>query len=447
MNRYDKYKDSGIEWIGEIPSHWKEVKIKYLAIGENTLFLDGDWIESKEIVFDDDNIRYITTGNVGEGKYKEQGDGYITEEAFEKLHCTEVYPGDLLISRLNHPIGRACLVPDLGKRIVTSVDNVIVRPNHNYSKEFLVNFFSNSKYFEYTMLEGRGTTMQRISRSILGNIKIVIPNTLEEQTAIATYLDRKTSEIDELIADKKRLVELYEEEKAAIINQAVTKGINPNVKMKDSGVEWLGKIPEHWEVKRLKYVLCHKLMYGANEATNEACRNNPRYIRITDFDKSGKLRDDTFQSLSPEIANDYLLAEGDILFARSGATVGKTFQFKNYEGKACFAGYLIKATPIPDVIDSDFLYYYTKSGAYENWKESVFNQATIQNIGADKYAMLWVPMPLDIQAQQSIVQHIETECADIDTKISKTNKLIKLLTEYRIALINEVVTGKIKVTD
>lgn len=104
MRKYDSYKDSGIEWIGEIPSHWNELRIKQLAIGENTLFLDGNWIESKEIVFDEDNIRYITTGNIGEGKYKEQGSGYITEETFEKLNCTEVYPGDIIISRGNVPI-------------------------------------------------------------------------------------------------------------------------------------------------------------------------------------------------------------------------------------------------------------------------------------------------------------------------------------------------------
>jgi type I restriction enzyme S subunit len=91
MKRYDSYKDSGIEWIGEIPEHWEDVKIKQLAVGSNTLFLDGDWIESKEIVFDENNIRYITTGNIGEGKYKDQGNAFITEETFEKLNCTEVF--------------------------------------------------------------------------------------------------------------------------------------------------------------------------------------------------------------------------------------------------------------------------------------------------------------------------------------------------------------------
>src|SRR5690554_7408304 len=95
MKTYEKYKDSGIEWIGEIPEHWETLKIKQLAVGENTLFLDGDWIESKNIIFDEGDYRYITTGNIGEGKYKEQGNTYITQETFEELNCLEVYTNEI----------------------------------------------------------------------------------------------------------------------------------------------------------------------------------------------------------------------------------------------------------------------------------------------------------------------------------------------------------------
>ena len=101
MKTYDKYKPSGIEWIGEIPEHWEVSKIKYLPSKEPLSFIDGDWIESKDIVFEG-GIRYITTGNIGEGKYKEQGYSFITEKTFKELNCTEVFPGDLLISRLNN---------------------------------------------------------------------------------------------------------------------------------------------------------------------------------------------------------------------------------------------------------------------------------------------------------------------------------------------------------
>lgn len=107
---------------------------------------------------------------------------------------------------------------------------------------------------------------------------------------------------------------------------------------KDSGVEWIGEIPEHWEIKRLKYLVKEPLKYGANEPAIEENENHPRYIRITDFGNDGSLKNETFKSLPFDVASEYLLEEGDLLFARSGATVGKTFQFRNYSGNACFAG-------------------------------------------------------------------------------------------------------------
>ena len=122
MKRYDTYKPSGIDWIGEVPEHWDRITLQNSA---NT-FIDGDWIESPDIA--PEGIRYITTGNIGVLNYKEQGNGYITEDTFKRLDCTEVFPGDILISRLNEPIGRSCIIPDLNNRIVTSVDNVIYRP-------------------------------------------------------------------------------------------------------------------------------------------------------------------------------------------------------------------------------------------------------------------------------------------------------------------------------
>jgi len=128
-----------------------------------------------------------------------------------------------------------------------------------------------------------------------------------------------------------------------------------SILMKDSGIKWIGDIPENWKVKVLKRVLAEPLKYGANEVAEFENNNHPRYIRITDFGNDGLLKDDTFKSLEPQIAEPYLLNEGDVLFARSGATVGKTFQFKNYKGKACFAGYLIKANPQSYLISSDFL--------------------------------------------------------------------------------------------
>lgn len=213
----------------------------------------------------------------------------------------------------------------------------------------------------------------------------------------------------------------------------------PNEAYKDSGNEWIGEIPKNWNIKKLKYLLNEKLKYGANEIAEFENENDPRYIRITDFGDDGNLRHDTFRSLPFNIAEEYLLKEGDILFARSGATVGKTFQFKDYSGLACFAGYLIKASTNKCQLLSDFLYYYTKSNEYEEWKNSIFNQATIQNIGADKYSILEIPLPT-IEEQKIIVNYLDEKTSQIDKLISNKQKLIGLLKEERAALINKAVT-------
>jgi len=209
---------------------------------------------------------------------------------------------------------------------------------------------------------------------------------------------------------------------------------------KDSGIEWIGEIPKEWRILRLKYLVEDRLTYGANEAAVEDNPENPRYIRITDFDSDGSLKNDTFKSLPREITHEYLLKDGDILFARSGATVGKTFQFKNYNGEACFAGYLIKASFNSNLISSDYIYYFTKSNYYENWKDSIFQQATIQNIGADKYSNLTVSLPRDYLEQFKIATYLQQKTTQIDKLISDKENLIELLKEERIAMINQAVT-------
>lgn len=438
MKPYDTYKDSGIEWIGEIPSHWDSTKLKFL--GESII---GIIYSPDDVVNEGEGILVLRSSNIQDGKLAFEDNVFVNKTIKEKYLTKE---GDILVCARNgsaHLVGKSAFISKEYAGLTFGAFMSIVRSDLD---KFLYYFF-NSQIFKAQTGLFSTSTINQLTSDTLNNMFISVPSEKKEQTSIAYYLDRKTAEIDTLIADKKRLLELYEEEKTAVINQAVTKGVDPKAKMKDSGVEWLGEIPEYWDVKKLKHVVSKKLMYGANESAEEENRDNPRYIRITDFGNDGKLKEDTFKSLPLEKANDYILEEGDILFARSGATVGKTFQFKNYKGKACFAGYLIKATPNRKIVEPDFLYNYTKSGAYENWKRSIFNQATIQNIGADKYAFLEIPIPPNIKQQQSIVRHIETECTRIDAKIAKTQKLIELLTEYRTALISEVVTGKIKVTD
>ncbi len=214
-----KMKDSGVPWLGSVPSHWEVRPLKSLAWRPGALFIDGDWIESENI--SDFGIRYLTSGNVGEGFYKEQGAGYITAETFKELNCEEVFPGDILISRLNLPIGRACVVPDLGQRIVTCVDNVILRTKGGYSANYLAYLFSSKTHLENMETLGRGSTMLRVSRSTLGNVRFALPP-YDEQNSIVGHLDVVVSELNSTIASQERMIELLKERRSAIITQAVT---------------------------------------------------------------------------------------------------------------------------------------------------------------------------------------------------------------------------------
>ena len=431
MERYEAYKDSGVEWIGVIPVGWKVSKIKYLTT------IKGGYAFKSES-FSNDGIPVVRIGDISETIDWDKCKKVTKENNVPNEFCINQF--NILIALSGATTGKVCFIANRPPKAYLNQRVAKI----SYRNKFLFYVFSSSFIQEQIWLTAAGSAQENISNAQIGDFEIATPND-SEQTVIANYLDRKTAEIDALIAQKERLLELYEEEKTAIINHAVTKGIDPNAELKDSGIEWLGEIPVRWEIKKLKYLLDESLKYGANESALLENREHPRYIRITDFGRNGKLREETFKSLPPEIASDYILENGDILFARSGATVGKTFQFKNYDGSACFAGYLIKASPNAELIMSDFLYAFTKSSYYEKWKESILNQATIQNIGADKYAMLDVPLPPNME-QIAIANFLDHKTAEIDAKIAKTQRIIKLQKEYRTALISEVVTGKIKVS-
>ena len=208
---------------------------------------------------------------------------------------------------------------------------------------------------------------------------------------------------------------------------------------KDSGIAWVGELPAHWEVKRLKHLLVEPLKYGANEPADHTEYNLPRYIRITDIREDGTLRGDSFRSIPEDIAKPYLLVGGDILFARSGATVGKTFRYHPSWGKAAYAGYLIRARLDNIKAESNFVEYFTRSQGYANWLQNNFIQATIQNVSAERYASLSISIP-PLLEQRAIAAFLDRETARIDALVAKKERLIELLQEKRTALISHAVT-------
>ena len=208
--------------------------------------------------------------------------------------------------------------------------------------------------------------------------------------------------------------------------------------MKDSGIDWIGEIPEDWNISRFKYLLSMPMQYGATESGIEYEESLPRYIRITDITLDGKLKQENKLSLSEDAARKYILKDNALLFARSGASVGKTFLYKEKYGRAAFAGYLISAYT-NDKIYPEWAYYYTLSNAYWNWTNQIFSQATIQNIGADKYENMPMTYP-NVQEQRKIISFLDKKCAEIDSLQADIQTEIDTLDQYKRSVISEAVT-------
>ncbi len=414
---------TGIAWIPEIPSDWELKRIKLLfdfnrnIVGKTSSDYDVLSLTTKGVI-----KRDLESGM---GKFPASFDGYQIVKPNSIMLC--LFDMDVTPRVVGH-------VDDDGI-ISAAYTNIIPKKGIN-SKYYYYYFLLQDKNKSLLAL-GTGIRIT-LNKDFFGTLKIPVPP-IEVQNGIVAYLDKKNNEIDKFIRNKERLVELLEERKKKVISKNISQWIHSE--LKESGISWIGKIPTHWSVLNLKYLLKSKLKYGANEEAKDANPEHPRYIRITDFGFDGKLSDDTFRSLPLKKAKDYLLNEGDILFARSGATVGKTFQFKEYNGLACFAGYLIKASPNAQKILSDFLYLYTQSSLFEEWKNGIFDKATIENIGADKYAVLKVIVP-PVEEQEQIIAFVQNESSEINLAISKAQKEISAIKEYREALITDLVTGK-----
>ena len=236
LNPNTPLKPSGVEWLGEVPEHWDARRVSSLARSGKNSFIDGDWVELPYIT--DSGVRLIQTGNIGIGAYREQGYRYIDESSFDELHCTEVDPGDVLICRLADPVGRACRAPSLGVRMITSVDVCILKPSDEHSAAYLTYLLSSKRYLNYVDSLVRGGTRDRISRSMLGAIRVPTPP-YEEQRAIAAFLDGQTGRVDDLRSRVETAIERLQEYRTALITAAVTGKIDVRdhdaVEMGDSG--------------------------------------------------------------------------------------------------------------------------------------------------------------------------------------------------------------------
>ena len=430
-------KDSGIAWIGEIPEEWKICKIKQLADqNEENSFVDGDWIESPYIM--DSGIRYLTTGNIGDGVFKEQGNGFISLRTFEKLSCKYAFPGDLIFSRLNAPYGRSCILPSDFTEYVVAVDNVILRTQED--KRYICYVSQCDGYKQAVDDEAKGTTMRRISRTNLGNIVIPLPP-IQQQRPIADYLDRKCGQIDAIIARQQEVIEKLKAYKLSVITEAVTKGLNPHAPMKDSGVEWIGEIPEQWTKVRLKNI-CQFI--NGDRSSNYPSPNeyvdegipflgaDSLYGRYVDIIQSKKITKEKYHSMGGA-----KIQKGDILYTLRGSTIGKNALSTFDEGTVASSLMVIRPTSLL----SNFLLYWLNSEEEFQQRQSYINGSTAPNLSAENVGSFIMFLPSKVE-QQEIADYLDKKCAEIESTILKKQMLVEWLGKYKKSLIYEVVTGK-----
>ncbi len=426
LKPYESYKKTDQLWLDQIPNNWSSIKIKHL-FNERT----QKGYPEEQLLVASQNM-----GVVPKNVY-----GNRTVEATKDLHLLKlVKVGDFVISLRSFQGG---IEYAYYQGIISPAYTVMI-PQNLINPHYFRHLAKSNVFIELLTMCVTGIREgQNVDYNKLKNHKLPIPPR-KEQDQIVRYLDWQIAKINKLVSAKKRQIKLLKEQKQAVINKAVTKGIDDNLQMKDSGVEWLGKVPVHWEVRKLRTIAKTQFQYGANESGIPFTAENPRYIRITDIDLQGNLKDEGKLSLPSDIATPYILEDGDILFARSGATVGKSFIFKKCYETSAFAGYLIRYKPNKNLVVPEFVYNFTLGSGYVFWISQIFIQATIQNISAEKYKNLQIAVP-SLKEQKSIVDYITNITEKIDTIIKETEKEIELLSEYKQSLVSSVVTGKVDV--
>lgn len=445
MNRYERYKDSGIPWLGEVPEHWIIMPIKFSLAMPIT---DGPH-ETPEIL--SDGVPFISAEAVKNDKLDfNKKRGYISEEdnaRFSRKYSPQ--KGDIYMVKSGATTGNVAKVE------TDEVFNIwsplaVMRPNKNrISTDFLF-YAIKSDYFNTSVqLKWNMGTQQNIGMGILSNIRVVVPPT-DEQTAIAHYLDTKLGEIDGLIDKQQTLLEKLAEQRTAVITHAVTKGLNPAAPMKNSGVEWLGDVPAHWDEGKLKNI-CTAFGrigfrgYSTADLVSEGegpITLSPSNIKNTnmDYEKCTYLSWEKYLE-SPEI----MLHKNDIVIVKTGSSYGKVGFIDDLPTEATINPQLLVIKRIN--INSKYLFYILLSEIFQFQINQNVIGSTIPTISESKILNFNTPYPSDINEQTSIAEYLDQETAKIDRLCETVNQTIGRLKEYRTALITQAVTGKIKVTN
>ncbi|MEN8398485.1 restriction endonuclease subunit S [Acinetobacter towneri] len=428
--KYAEYKHSGIEWLGEIPSHWITTQVKY---GYKVTL--GKMLQTAPKTFLDELKPYLKAQNI-------QPNGIslnqVEEMWFSPDECKKLLliKGDVLVSE-GGDIGRSAIWN--GEIEECYIQNAInrVRPKvHNQSKFFLYWMYF-LKSTDFINIICNKATIAHYTAEKLEASPLVLPSS-DEQTQIANFLDYETAQIDTLIAKQEKLIELLKEKRQAVISHAVTKGLNPDVNMKDSGVEWLGQVPEHWKVMQFRRItsLSQGLQIPQSERLHEPNDNTVEYITI----KSLNAKDDAYKEYIYKASDRVTCGKSDVLLARTGAT-GEVVT--NVSG--AFHNNFFKVSYSNDIL-RDFLVYILKVKELKSHLLMLAGTTTIPDLNHGAFLGTQIALP-SLTEQQEIIDFIDDYLRRSMILEGKARLAIQLMQERRTALISSAVTGKINVSN
>ena len=423
MKRYSEYKDSGVKWIGEIPGHWNAVSLKRVV----------KLINEKS---NEQNIPYIALENI------ESFTGKILplNEIEPDSICNKFKKDDVLFCKLR-PYLTKCVSPSFDGKCTSEL--LVLR-----------NFNGVANYLKYTLLSPRlvmdinastyGAKMPRANWNYIGLCRVPLPP-LPEQEAIVTYLDTKVAKIDEYISIAEKKIAALEELKQSIIAEAVTRGIHKEVPMKDSGVKWIGMIPEHWKIMRLRFVCEFRNGYTPSKANPKFWENGTiPWFRMEDIRDSGRFLNEAKQYISKEaVKGDGLFEAGSFILATT-ATIGEhAMLIADSLANQQFTNLKIRKSLISKLSRNFFFYYLF---VIDEYCKSTTRKATFPSVDMTDLKNIGVSIP-PIEEQQEIVTYLDSKVANINQLCQAERSQIEKLKEYKQRLISDVVTGKVKVTN
>lgn len=433
MEKYESYKDSSIEWIGNIPSHWETTRLRFLYtfrsgmgnkkpedFGEGFPFLTYKDVYSNDQVVEPTGL--VKSTNEDREKYSiHRGDVFFTgsSETIEELGYSTVCLSDISNATFNGFTIRA-------------------RPNGNeIIPEFAKYLYRSNIVRSYLIQRDNSITRANLSQQTLGDLIILLPP-IYEQNRIAAYLDQKTAEIDKLIEETEKSIELLEEYRNAVISEAVTKGLDPDVPMKDSGIDWIGEIPEHWEKARIKDFAM--LITGHTPPSERTDFFGGEVLWFTPGDLNNSIVTHSERTITSEAIEERvspLYPKDTTLIVGIGATAGKV----GYSEIECSSNQQITSIH-SEIINNKYLFYWLM--AFEDVIRKLALYTTLPILNNSFLGSLLVFMP-SIEEQRNIVRYLDERISEFESNMNDKRELIKLLKDYRKSLISEAVTGKFKV--